>query len=767
VGPEEDKSQRDFLGEELEAILSGELAEDAARAEPDTERLVERTFDCEAEFFEATAGSWSSLEKARIEAHELARSRSWPRYLLKPRFWLAPLVAAGLFLVGLVLSGLLVDLVSESFGGMTAIVVVVPSIAGGVVAYRRIRRSEVPDVRLLNDRLRAAEEQHRKALRGIVRAWLTEQINAALESSYGTVLTYSGRRGLAEIDDSTREVPTGVRERLLRLMTLMPGGAIGLSGSRGAGKTTLMRSLCRSAKGDESQREVLAAIVDAPVSYDAREFVLHLFSRVCCEVLGPDRVAELRGWGRGARPGANPLARILTRPLTLAGLVSAVVGYGVVMVEVLDLGVGMSRVAWGGVLMLGGFVVLQAELIGERQRRSRMPGATPLSLASGDPEDRDIEIAAMRLRQIWFQQSFTSGWSGGLKTPIGIEGGVSGSTELAEQQLSFPEIVSMFKDFLGQIASSRQVRLGIDELDKMEDETARRFLNEIKVIFRVPGCFFFVSISEDAMSFFERRGGLPFRDVFDSSFDDVAHVPQLRFQVSRELLDRRIVDLPLPFACLLHCLSGGLPRDLIRAARDLVEMERGTALELATAEMMRDALRSKATAARVAARRFQLEDHSTLLTVWLDRFEAMDVKPDVLLAACHDFKGAFLDRLSQLPNEADLRGERRELQALGTQLIAYAYYAATICEFFARFDDSDYVDDAIRPAQTGDAASAPVDRLADVSRAFSANVSRAWAMLSRLREGPLGKLDTVPFPELHLGDPDGRPAAATVDGLTA
>jgi len=102
------------------------------------------------------------------------------------------------------------------------------------------------------------------------------------------------------------------------------------------------------------------------------------------------------------------------------------------------------------------------------------------------------------------------------------------------------------------------------------DEKAHLFLNEIKAIFGVPGVFFLVSVSENAISSFERRG-LPFRDVFDSSFDTIVYVGHLNLDGSKRILKRRTTGLPEPFIAFCHCLSGGLPRDLIRACRDMVE----------------------------------------------------------------------------------------------------------------------------------------------------------------------------------------------------
>src|SRR5439155_21212139 len=84
-----------------------------------------------------------------------------------------------------------------------------------------------------------------------------------------------------------------------------------------------------------------------------------------------------------------------------------------------------------------------------------------------------------------------------------------------------------------------------------------------------PHVYFLVSVSDEALTSFERRG-LPLRDVFDSSFDEIIRVEPLRYEDSRRLLYRRVVGLTEPYIALCHCLSGGLARDLIRAARQVV-----------------------------------------------------------------------------------------------------------------------------------------------------------------------------------------------------
>ena len=118
-------------------------------------------------------------------------------------------------------------------------------------------------------------------------------------------------------------------------------------------------------------------------------------------------------------------------------------------------------------------------------------------------------------------------------------------------------------------AVGRPVVIAIDELDKMDsDEDAIRFLNRIKPLFQAAQCSFIVSISESAWARFERRG-LPGRDAFDSSFDEVVHIAHMTPIQSVELLTTRTKEISVLQALACHCLSGGLARELLRSARRL------------------------------------------------------------------------------------------------------------------------------------------------------------------------------------------------------
>ena len=139
---------------------------------------------------------------------------------------------------------------------------------------------------------------------------------------------------------------------------------------------------------------------------------------------------------------------------------------------------------------------------------------------------------------------------------------VLGVLQNTEAPLGVPDII----DGISTIRCGGTRPGGIDELDKLDSaEQARGFLNEIKGVFQASNTHFLVSMSEDAIASFERRG-LPFRDVFDSAFDESSRSLSSLDQ-SRQLLNETVIGMPLPFIDLAHCLAGGLARDVIRFAR--------------------------------------------------------------------------------------------------------------------------------------------------------------------------------------------------------
>lgn len=164
---------------------------------------------------------------------------------------------------------------------------------------------------------------------------------------------------------------------------------------------------------------------------------------------------------------------------------------------------------------------------------------------------------------------------------------------LAGRAPTYPEVVNDFREFVRMAARSlapSRVVIAIDEIDRIgTGESARRFLNELKAIFDVPGCFYLISVSTEAQHDFE-LSGIGLRSVFDSSFDEVVRVDYLDFDLARRLLRRLVVGLPEQFAALAYVFSGGLARQLVRAVRDILRQGEGAMLSEVAYTLTQDEL---------------------------------------------------------------------------------------------------------------------------------------------------------------------------------
>jgi hypothetical protein len=364
----------------------------------------------------------------------------------------------------------------------------------------------------------------------------------------------------------------------------------------------------------------------------------------------------------------------------------------------------------------------------DRQKFEEETARRPIAEA-----ERDLsEIARDWLSRIKFQQSYTSGWSGALKLPIGLEGGISRALTLADNQLSLPEIVDAFTKFVTRASEQCQLIIGIDEMDKLEsDEKAQRFLNDIKSVFGLDRCFYLISVSENAMSSFERRG-LPFRDVFDSSFDAIIYVDYLDFAGSQSLIEKRIVGKPMPFLALSYCLSGGLARDMIRIFRNLIELLQADAerndLETLCHALIKSDLKAKLRAGAITAKKINLEGEVDEFLQKLYEFESAPLSEELLLRAAQElfsFAGANAPNQTKNKDKETLL-EFEKLSSLREELATYTYYVLTILQFFKN--------SLSKADLTREDEGATLDYLARARQMFSVNPMITRAMLNRFRD---------------------------------
>ncbi|MFG1992591.1 hypothetical protein ACGFJ7_21690 [Actinoplanes sp. NPDC048988] len=416
---------------------------------------------------------------------------------------------------------------------------------------------------------------------------VSAKVEPLTRRSYDTALPPISVDRLGDITEGVQFVSTDESDRLSRMLASTLTAAIGISGPRGVGKTTLLRRF-----GDQrigSSADNLMLVVPAPTNYNGRDFLVHLFARLCLAVLPPgDATTEpgharrrIRHWWPWVS-GAAGVAVVATAYWwsTASELPSWLREHTrpVAMVA-------------GGLLVLVPLAHAGFRLI----RRRRRPQDTSV-----------VDLARQHLRRLRYLETLTVTRGTTLKAPPTIDLTGSMARARAEHVRTYPQLVGDFRDFLGLVALHLRSRPGrsysrvvicIDELDKISSaEQAEQFLNDIKAVFGVDGCVFLVAVSEDALSSFARRA-LSARTTFDTAFDDVLTLRRFGLADTRRLLVQRVLRLPEPYVWLCHCLSGGLPRDLNRTVRLLYDVyaHRGPTefAELAT-ELVRQDLESVA-----------------------------------------------------------------------------------------------------------------------------------------------------------------------------
>lgn len=558
------------------------------------------------------------------------------------------------------------------------LVVAVAFIARGTTMYRRATPRSAASAEL------ALQRWARACLEEGVLPYVRHVVDEHLAPFARLVLgvTTEDAPGLRGTSEWSYVVRTSSVEAFLTATERLPTGAIGLAGPRGVGKTSLIEYFA----GREGVDRAMRVTVSAPVQYEPRDFVLHLFASVCQAVL------------RERPPGRRRSTSWVTVPI-------AVLSWFVVTVAGELIGNQAAAFPLATYLWLTAGVVAAVLLFwfGDRLRRRFVGGPDPVR-----------DAARRHLDNIRYLRTHTSGWSGKLTLPLKAEAGWSRQTQRERRPQTYPELVDALREFLGAYAQAEggtpAVIIAIDELDKIESaDRAQQFLNEIKGIFGAPGTQFLVAVSEDALASFERRG-LPVRDAFDSAFHEIVRVDYLTLTDTANLLSSRVLRLPEPFKWLVHCMSGGLPRDVVRTARAMVALtsEPAPGLDEVCAALVAEDLRRKSHAFQLACR--DIGD-----------------SPDVT---------EFIRSLRRLPGDAAhllglvpvLRRDG-ELATLSRQAAAYVYYSATLLQVFTR--------DRVDSRDNG-----TFDLLARAKQALAVHPRLAWLQVDEFREA--WQLPTVP-----------------------
>lgn len=413
---------------------------------------------------------------------------------------------------------------------------------------------------------------------------LRARINLEVTRWTPTELRVERTPGLSGHDPEVAWIERASSRRIERLITELGATSVAVSGRRGVGKTTLLRRILDKVETpppypiNRNKPELLrplSVFLQAPVDYAPRDFLIDLFAQLCETVIAADV-------GRRFGPRSLP-SRMVMRAVRFVGRWVCFLLAGSIVLGLADEAppdaqwvvtvprtvhrwVGLDPNLTNGVvwLLLLGLIGVYI-LLGVVSK----PRSGPLA-----------RQASSELDQLRYLQTMQSERSLNLSR-FGV--GARRARQLAQQPVTLPELVRRYRAFAQQVAENpppgrgTKLLVAIDELDRIANpESAEVFLNQIKATFGVPGCIYLVSVSEDALAQFERRIST-LRTTVDTSFDEVVWLPDLSLQESMNLLRSRLTAFPDLFLALCFCLSGGVPRDLLRAARSLVDARRNAA----------------------------------------------------------------------------------------------------------------------------------------------------------------------------------------------
>ena len=400
-----------------------------------------------------------------------------------------------------------------------------------------------------------------------------------------------GIPGLSAVTDVAVITPLRARRELREKIVDMSSGCIGISGLRGSGKTTLIRDFCRHRYGtplypspglgvQDPLLPGLRLMVEAPLRFDSREFLIHQYTCLCKAVLAdvrfnPATLAQ-HVYGPILQPGS-------ARPRALLGFLGAA--------ALTIAAAGLFFTGWRHWdartwELIGGAVAAAATFlaINWRTRQALIEARQVITLAADAKE---------RLRRLQFQRTDTRSRGGAIGGPWGTGMSLGTTQEFAEQAMTMPELIDDYRDFVERVIGGLQQKaqeeregrkegslpagdrsdagarliIGIDALDQIDDPAAASaFLDELSSVFGIPRCVYLVAVSPDTLAAVDQRT-VPLKTSSGGLFDDMIWLKPLGLNEAGELLDRRVTGLPASFIALCYVLSGGLPRELLRVAR--------------------------------------------------------------------------------------------------------------------------------------------------------------------------------------------------------
>jgi KAP family P-loop domain len=402
-----------------------------------------------------------------------------------------------------------------------------------------------------------------------VRSTLEESVRWATRPSFADpaedVVTVGEGVHLSSRAMSKQRIATRSRAAIELHMLRTGGAAVGVTGERGMGKSELLRSFCwdESSRASVKEGGRIGVFLAVPAAFNGIDF-LRLLARRLVEAV-PDY--------KSPREKRHRARRMISPACMVIGLIAAIVG--LIGLGGWDIGFAWdAELTWSTVALAG----LCTFLVGYTAEFTRV--VTRLASRRGNESNRGsvhlqrqrravIRDAADLLRRVRYTESLTAqaeGTVGWAKHGLTLTRGKT----LSELPLSEADLIAEIAALTDELdRAGYRVVVGIDELDKLQTgDQAENFLNSVKQLFAIRSCSFLVSVSRSAWLQFVRRS-LDVRNVIESSLDAIESLEPFAFLETRSLIRHRGESMTDAQVLFCHVLSGGMPRDALRCAREL------------------------------------------------------------------------------------------------------------------------------------------------------------------------------------------------------
>ncbi len=354
---------------------------------------------------------------------------------------------------------------------------------------------------------------------------------------------------------------TDIRDRVID----RPGLVLGVSGSRGAGKTFALEYLRRF---QPQIGEIIFLRLPSP--HARADLAKFLLAAVADRLAGPYRPSQMERLATRARVAAAIALIMLVVTVLLGGTRSYV---NALALSPRPTGLEALGLTWdalalapveaffvvaAGVLLVTVSVLFALWLHVEGTGPAHTRALARDVLANLRFDDEKVQEAGMQL-------AFTAGAQVGANL-LSRRSRRGRPVEVGDVYATFERLVDSYLS-----SSRKRLLIIVDELDRYDvtdvgSATLDEALNEIKPFFLVRGVSAVMSISSQAAQRYRNRGDIATLGVLDSTFDEVVEIPPWTKTEMSWLLNCLIVGLREDIINQIHEMSKGRPREAVRIA---------------------------------------------------------------------------------------------------------------------------------------------------------------------------------------------------------